>query len=183
MRKLQYIQEVLGTKMLKFKVRTLKRIVKVQNLETAKTIGILFDAKNQEDHKRVVSFANTLCNEYSMKVEVLAYINKKELQTSFEYESNFTYISEENFNWRGKAITDTISKFLDQNFNIFIDLTIENTYAFEYIASLSKANFRVGKFSEDKMPYDFMIDIKNDKSMDYFIKQILIYLSMIKVSK
>ncbi len=169
--------------MLKFKARTLKRTIKAQNLETAKTIGILFDAKNQDEHKKVVSFANTLRNEHSVNIEALAYISNKELQSTFEHGSDFTYFSNEDFNWRGKATTDAISKFIDKKFNIFIDLTTENTYAFDYIASLSKADFRVGKFREDKMPYDFMIDIKNDKSTDYFIKQILIYLSMIKVSK
>jgi hypothetical protein len=56
---------------------------------------------------------------------------------------------------------------------------MEQCFALEYIVQLSHATFKIGRLNQSLL-YDFMIDVKNEKNIDYLIQQISVYLPSLK---
>jgi len=182
-KKLGFIQEFIGSKLLAIKSKKVTRLKKTQSLNSAKNIGILFDAIDPKQQKRVVDFVDILIKKHGMQVQTLGFVSNPELISAFHGQNGFKYFSKKDFNWYGSIENVLVQDFINEPFNIFIDLSLESSYPLEYITSLTQANFTVGQFNESKLSYDFMIDIKKDYTLDNLIKQIHIYLSMIQVSK
>ena len=63
---------------------------------------------------------------------------------------------------------------------MLIDLNIHDHFPLKYIAALSKAKFKVGKFNENDIEiHDMMIDSDGTKTVKYFLRQIDTYITML----
>lgn len=70
--------------------------------------------------------------------------------------------------------------FIEEEYDLLIDLNINDHFALKYIAALSKATFKVGKYEEDDVPiHDMMIDSDHTKTVKYFLRQIDTYITML----
>ncbi|MDA3882819.1 MAG: hypothetical protein PF481_06020 [Bacteroidales bacterium] len=183
MKKIGYIRELFGSMLLPFKSKKIERSTRVHNLSSAQKIGVIFDASDQDTHKAVVQFVDTLIHTHNIKVDTLAFIQKRELLTAFQDQTGFHYFSKKDFNMFGIAKSHYIINFITTKYDIVIDLSLEDAYPFNYITALSHAEYIVGRFTEEQKNHDLMIDIRKDTQIDFFLSQILIYLSMIQVSK
>jgi len=181
MRKLSFIQEFAGAYLLKIQARKVVRNLRASDFDHAKTIGIVYDAIDQEQHKKVVTFADMLMKTHQVNVQLVGFVSNAELRTAFSGQFGCKYITKADFTWYGDEQNCIISDFIKTPFDILIDLTVETIYPIQYITVLSTASYKVGRLIEDKMDYDFMIDIKKDPTIDNLIYQIQVYLAMIKV--
>ena len=71
---------------------------------------------------------------------------------------------------------------MDQSFDILINLSIhENHKALEYIASVSKASFKVGPWypREGEHPYDLCVDAGNTATLKEWIDELMTTLQKI----
>ena len=73
-----------------------------------------------------------------------------------------------------------IQNFINEKYDVLLDLNINDHFSLKYISALSKADFKVGKFSTLGVEiYDMMIDSDNTKTLKYFLKQVDIYITML----
>jgi hypothetical protein len=183
MRKLSFIQEFIGSILLPYKAKKVERKLQLCNFETAKTIGIVYDALDQEHHKKIAGFIDLLLKTYAVQVHAVGFVLNAELRTAFSGQNGCKYITQKDFTWYGDEQNSIISDFISTPYDMLLDLSIETTYPMLYLTRLSKASFKVGRYIENDMRYDLMIDVKKHETIDYLIEQIHVYLSMIKVKK
>lgn len=182
MKKLGFIQELFGKKLLSYKAKRHVRNVRAHNLNSAKTVGVIFDANDQESHKKIVDFTDILIKKHALHVETIGFVSNKNLLTAFQGQVGFLYFTKHDFSWYGGARSKFLQDFISKDFDILINTAISPSYPFEYITQLSNAHFLVGAYT-NATNHDLMIDIRKEKTIEYLITQILVYLSMIQVSK
>ena len=70
--------------------------------------------------------------------------------------------------------------FMSDEFDILLDLNLNDLFPLRYISALSKANFKVGKRSDrNNSIFDLMIETDEKKGVKYFLKNIDTYLFII----
>jgi hypothetical protein len=149
------------------------------SFEKVKTVGILFDATNVEDFDIVKRYVVYL-REHLKKVKVIGFFSTKDIPSLTYSKLEYDFFSTKELNWSGKPSSVIIQNFIDEEYDLLIDLNIRDHFPLRYISALSKAKFKVGKFDEnDTEIYDMMIDADNTKTVKYFLRQIDTYITML----
>lgn len=157
------------------KSNTRKRVV--HNLHTAQSIGILYDATEQEHMMQVSEFVNALF-QTKKDVKALGFVNLKELTHHHMPMLQFDFFFLKDLNWYYKPQNYIIKNFVEKDYDILINLCDSSCIPIKYLAGSSQAKFKVGKYEEDVDLYDMMIDVK-DSSLTGLIKEIHHYLNII----
>jgi len=87
----------------------------------------------------------------------------------------------DSFNTFGKIKSETITAFLNREYDLLIDFTNASNIIEKYFSLAIKANFRVG-FSNDEEIYDLMILVKEGE-IKRFIDEMIRYFKIIGLSK
>lgn len=162
----------------------LKDIVKEKkpnkfNFKNITTVGILFDATNPEDLELVKKYVLYL-KEHRKKVQVVGFFNTKVIPSLTYSKLEYDFFANDELNWFGKPTPAHIHNFVDVEYDLLIDLNIHDHFPLRYISALSKAAFKVGKYSErDTEIYDMMINVDSTQTLKYFMRQIDIYIAML----
>jgi hypothetical protein len=149
------------------------------NLKDAKRIGILYVVNDVPDYEWISTFVSELQGDHK-EVKALGFIKNKNLAQRFLPKLSFDFFSKRDLTWFYKPIHKQVRDFIEKEFDILIDLSLHDSFPLKYIAGLSNALFRVGKFSEENTEYyDFMIDLKPTMTSDDYLGQIQHYLTVI----
>ena len=148
------------------KKRRAKKSKQLVNLEKAKSIGILFDATDLDQRKTVLHYADTL-RKKRKQVRLLGFFDNKLKDNNF----TFWHFNKKNIDWAFRPKGKDIEDFIDQPFDLMINLNPESKYYSEYISALSNASFKVGPFTENTFCYDLMIDTSKRTNLNHFIDQ------------
>ncbi|MFP4060519.1 MAG: DUF6913 domain-containing protein [Bacteroidota bacterium] len=150
----------------------------VSNLYDAKTIGILFDATSKDDFGKVKKLLNSL-TEKGLKIFIIGFVNSKEVPDVYLIRKGFNFFCRKDLNWYGKPVVPFVDEFIKKEFDILINLDLNNTYPLHYIECLSKAHFKAGRMFPGNEDHDIMIDINLEPTLDFLISQIIHYLAEI----
>lgn len=174
------IIEKIGYYLLRRKVSQNKRKLVASNLESANSVGIIFNATNESSFLKASAFAEILTNR-GIKVQCVGYVDNKSQLEFFAGIKDMLFFSRKDHNWLGRPKDVSVNAFAEKQFDILIDLSLRESLPVQYIVGLSKAKMKVGKYMEAGY-YDMMIDISKNPTLDNFITQIGIYLTMFKVN-
>ena len=153
------------------------------NFNNIKTIAILFDSSEKEDYELLKKYVAYL-REYKKKVKVIGFYNYKEVPDFAYSKLEYDFFSIKDLNLIGKPSPIFIEQFLEEEYDLLIDLNLNDHYPLKYMASMSNAKFKAGKYSKkDTKMYDMMIDIEKTKTLKYFLKQIDTYITMLNNPK
>lgn len=167
-----------GTWKLKQLLKTRKRKRKVHNLDTAKSIGILFDASELKHFNLVQKLYNSL--KYpGNDIRVLGYSKHNELLNQYLFKKDFVFFQKKNLNWYGRPVHEEVERFINRPLDLLIDLSLSDEYHFLFVVALSLAQFKVGHFTLGHNYYDMMINVTKKPQVDYLIEQAGHYLSII----
>ncbi len=149
------------------------------NFNQIKTVGILVDASNADDFELVKRYVLYL-REHSKKVKVIGFFSTKHIPPLTYSKLEYDFFSVKEINWLGKPTTHVIDNFIEEPYDLLIDLNIHDHFPLKYIASISKAKFKVGKYNEkDESIYDMMIDADHTQTLKYFLRQVDTYITML----
>ena len=151
-----------------------------QNYLSAKTVGVIFNATQQETYEIARQYIQELSRRDNLSVKSLGFVDSKEVLEFYQKSLVFNYFSRKNLNWYSKPNNPNTQEFINTQFDILIDLSIVEDFPIQYIVGLSKAKFKVGSVKENKNFYDFMIQLANKNDLKYFIQQLEHYFGMIK---
>ncbi len=175
------IKQFIGTIYIKLELKDHPRQRKPSrfNFDAIKTVGILFDATNPEDFELVKRYVIYL-REHRKKVKVIGFFSTKQIPELVYSKLEYDFFSPKELNWIGRPASVIIQNFMDEEFDLLMDLNINDHFPLKYISALSKANFKVGKYNEKEVDvYDMMIDSDNTKTLKYFLRQVDVYISML----
>jgi hypothetical protein len=149
------------------------------NLHDAQRIGILYTLDDVPDYERVSDFVSQLQSDHK-EVKALGFVKNKNLIQRFLPRLSFDFFSKRDLTWFYKPIHTQVKDFIEKEFDLLIDLSLKDNFPLKYIAGLSNALLRVGKFSEENTAYyDLMIDTKPTMTTDEYLSQIQHYLTII----
>ena len=147
----------------------------VVNLNKAQSVGILFFA-NDKNLPQVKSLVQYL-KDRKIETKALGYVNQKELGDKHKADLTFDYFCNKDCNWYGKPKGQVIQNFTRTPFNILIDLTLKERPALKFVAGMSFAKLKVG--ASNNVAADLIIDIKKQKTLEYYIEELKHYLNLI----
>ena len=173
------IKNKIGDYVFERKMHNQKRNVKAINLKNAVTIGILYDASNENTYNTVKHWVKVF-RENKKKVKGLGYINTQTFQAHHLAKLEFDFFSSADLNWYNHSKSSIINNFINEKFDILIDLNFDNNKPTYYIAGLSQSPFKVGRRSQqNNRILDLFIEIDQNKDLDYFMTQAQYYLQLI----
>ena len=156
---------------------------RMTNIQDAKRIGILYTLDEIQDYERVSVFVSELQHKHK-EVKALGFVKNKNLISRFLPKLSFDFFSKKDLTWFNKPIHSTVRDFIDNDFDILIDLSIQDIFPLKYISGLSRSFCRVGRFSdENTLFYDFMIDSKSIVNIEEYLHQIKHYLTVINCNE
>jgi hypothetical protein len=158
---------------LKNKVSKLLPNLSVNQIDLIKSVGLIFDGNTTLDIETII--AELL--KYGIQenqINVLIFkdmINKKE---NLKYDV-FTY---NDINWSGEITNLKAELFLKTNFDLLINYHDFEKIPLVYASYLSKANFKVGFASRDKLVNQFTINTSLN-NYQLFIEELFRYLKIL----
>lgn len=152
----------------------------VKNLDEAKSLGIIFAAHNEKEFRLATEYLKIIKEEYGiMNVRAFGYYPYKDELPFLKRTVQVDYFTRKDLNWYYKPEGKYVNDFIKEKFDVLIDLSENDLLPLQFVLCMSKARFKVGRYSEQNLPfYDMMIDVKN-KSLAYYIEQVTIYLTNI----
>ncbi len=173
------IRTTAGRYLLKTEAEQSRRVKVAFNMFEARTFVLLFEGSKMEDVDLIKKYVNYL-KEMKKKVRVIGFFNT-EYPPDFTYSKlDYEFFSLKELNWHLKPSGNFVRAFLEEEFDVLIDLNFEDHFPIAYLSTLSRAHFKVGKFSkENQKVFDLLIDIAKGKNFKYLLQQVDIYLQMI----
>ncbi len=153
---------------------------KTVNIEDAQKIGLLYLVPDERSYEKIVDFIKNL-QKQGKKVFALGFVMNKDVPSFFSSSNSYSFFTLKDLNWYNKPRSTFVTNFLNEKFDLVINLSLEDIFPLQYISGLSKANMRVGKYGEDNgQYYDMMIETDKINDLGSYIEQIAHYLSIIK---
>jgi hypothetical protein len=177
---LKNIQQKFGRFSLNRERKRLFRNVKSFSIDSASTIGIIYDATNRNDAETIKKFVQYLKEELK-EVLALGFIDSKDSSDIVSAHLNYVYFDRRDLSKRMIPNGHEVANFTNKPFSILIDLNLKDNFPIEYISALSQAKFKVGAagaYRDDVC--DLIIDVAQNNNLEYFIIQLKHYLKMIK---
>lgn len=166
-----------GFAKLKQELTKFKRKHHSVSLKEAQNIGILVPIKNEKELAEAEQFAKTLQTD-NKRVKLLGFIFDKELKNKFK--GKLELISVDDINWNYIPDKEKIKSFVNNEFDILINLCTDLCFPLVYVAALSKSVFKVAAYDPQQAPFfDLMIETEQE-SITGFSKEIRYYLDKIK---
>lgn len=163
---------------LKERLLTHTRSKRFCSIQSAKTVGILYSYEGKHTNHLIGSLTQELA-QYNIKCDALGYFNNKTLPPEYAPIGSNHMICEADLDWSGSPVSEDVEKFIAQEFDILIDLARKNDFVYKFIASLSKASFKIGGVNYEDNPYDFVL-LENTHDDKKFIDQIFQFLLTVK---
>ncbi len=173
----------IGNYFLKKEVTKIKRARTILNIKDAKSVGIVFNCDKAEDVDLIKKYDNYL-TELGKKVKAIGYIGIKEPSANMAWWTGQPYITRKEINWFLEPQKQFIGNFVEEEFDLLIDLNISGELPLMFVTALSKARCKdMGKYSEEYLGlYDVMIETDETKTLKYFLKNVDTYMEMLNKS-
>lgn len=162
---------------LKKELKKISRKNKSISLKAAKYIGILVAVDNQKQLDEMAKIASDL-QRANKRVCLIAFTSDQTLVLSES--SPIELLSKADVNWNFVPKKEKIFDFVNNEFDILINLCTEICFPLVYITALSKSLFKVGAYHKrNSAIYDFMVATEQ-QSVSGFSSELKYYLDKIK---
>ncbi len=171
------IRKKIGYYVLRKHVAKLIRRRAYNNFSSARSVGVIFDATKQDLYLTSKAFIAFLTDK-NIDVQGLGYVNNKDGLGWYAYHKNIEFFALDNSNWYFRPRAPFIAEFTEKPFDILIDLSSQENITIQFVLGLSKSLFKISKEYE-KNYVDFILKVKEETNLDFFIQQLKHYLSSI----
>ncbi len=169
-------REMIGRYFFNKSIDRIQRNRVVHNLDTAKTIGFLYDATDEKEYLTVCDLVKSFQNN-NKNIKALGYLNYPIIPHYCIPKLSFDYFTQKDINIFYIPTNSFIDDFVKKDFDILIDLSLKDFFPFHYISGISKAKFKVGKDGKNhSLYYDLMFKVDDEILLKDYIKQICNYL-------
>lgn len=165
MKFLENIRTNIGYKILNHRQSKLRRNKTFHNLDSAKSVGVVFSAMNDDDYQVAQQFVNTLLDK-GKKVESIGCVANQDAIGKYVITNNMKYYSCENQTiFFLPKENEVIEDFVSQNFDILVNISNRENIFLDYIIGLSKAAFKVSPALRDDDYADFIIQFSDKNNL------------------
>jgi hypothetical protein len=163
-------------------IKKLKLKREAVGFDEAKKIGLLYDATDDHNYEVVKQYVKSIRSRQK-DVLALGYVDKKILPSNQFAQYGLDFFTRKHLNWQMIPTYPIVTNFINEKFDILINLNSNKCFPLRYITAVSHARFRVGRFDKkDLNCYELMIQVKGDTGIRSFIEEVENYLHKIKSS-
>ncbi|MBK8883679.1 MAG: hypothetical protein IPN67_15245 [Bacteroidales bacterium] len=171
----------IGKVILSNKVARLKRNVYYSGFSKVRNIGIVWDASKTSEFSSLNRFHQRMADN-KIDLTVLGYYPGKNLPDQYTAIRFLTCIKKDEINSFYHPDSTETHSFINNPFDILIDINFDKQFPLSYVTELSKARLKVGLFDNETAPspFDLMMEVKKPADVDVYLNDIIHYLEMIK---
>jgi len=152
------------------------------NFDAVKSVGIVFSADTPAQVEQIRKYIEAL-NAKGKQVRAICFYQTKQLPPLTNLNSIIDFVLPKEVNFMGIPSASFVNGFIQNEFDLLIDINMHDLFSVEYVSTMSRAFFKVGNYSKNNESiFDVMIKIDKNKNINYFIEQIDTYLKMINKS-
>lgn len=155
-----------------------KRSTRIKTLKNSKSVGILWNPADEGSIETYESLRKTL-QAKGIKSTGIAYIDSNREMETLTTITHSGFLHRRNVRWFGRPQTSDGIQFIQEPFDILIDLSISKAVALQYILVYSQAIFKVGWQGAGQNYYDLNIDVSVKPQCKYLMEQVVFYLESI----
>ena len=139
--------------------RTVKRNKFIYNLVTARSVAIIGVVNTIKDFDDISSLQKFLVDK-NMMVDILVYFPGKETPQQLLLRKGITIFNKNEINWYGKPLHPSVELFCKKEYDILIDLSLNELFPLRWIATLSRSRFKAGSLGYTGNPYELIISVE-----------------------
>jgi hypothetical protein len=155
-----------------------KRHRKIHTLDSARSIGVLFDASSEATQKEVAEFVKNLEKD-GKKVRLLGFFNAKQTLSTPTFDS----FNLKETAWPGKPKSEKAATFTAEKFDLLLSFNPDDLPALTCVAAASQAAMKIGLATPERNDFDIQLETPDGKGMRFFTEQLRIYLDKIVLTK
>lgn len=184
---LQQIRTNAGNYFLHKGISSLNRSKKLININSAGSVGILFELTEESVYYSIQKYFQKL-QEKKIRVKALGFASNKLVTNQFLPVLSFDFFNAKQLNWFKIPKAPCVQDFVEADFDICINIASENVFPLKYIAGMSKARLKVGAYGKE-MPgrkynelaeiYDIMLLAEENHDQVVFLENIHEYLTIL----
>jgi len=157
--------------LLNSKLGSVTRKKKVFNIDSAKTVGILWEYNQKESFDRIEKELKSK----GIKTLGLCYFESRKAIIP----ENVNGFSRKQTNWFEIPKAELAKEFIRQKFDVLIDLTSLRLFPLIYVTALSEAAFKIGYAGAQVNYFDLNIEFGEQPETSKLAEQILYYFKRI----
>jgi hypothetical protein len=152
-----------------------------RNIGAARKVAIVYAVDDETAHNHVRNYVKRIKEDLGIsQIMALGFVDQKGLPHYLHAKLNFDAISLKDLNWYRIPHGNTVQNFMAEEFDVIIDLSLEDRLPIQYIMAKSRSRFKVGRWSDsNKKILDMMIDMAGGRSLSQLIQQVHHYLLMV----
>lgn len=168
--------------LIKRQTRHYKAISKSVSLGSAQKVGLLTVLDSKEKLSRIIEIKKKLLAQ-GKKVDALGFVPLKRIPEFYDTQMQVEVISKKELSLTGIPKGSQVKNFIAGDFDLLIDLSMEDCLPLQYIVGITISKIKVGLYRRQMLHiYDFMIKKLDKMSYDDFIKSMFKYLSLLNTS-
>lgn len=159
------------------KLARLPREKKFVKIPDAKTIGIVFDASEQETFEAIKKFIQQL-KQTARSVHAIGYVDAK-LTPNYSYiKTDIDLFNKKELKNLYQPQSPYIKTFTDDPKDLLIDANLEGKLPLAFVAAASKAKCKVGIHADrNELFHDVLINTPAAQGLEFFLQQSVKYLT------
>ena len=164
------IKEIFARKKFERLISTIDRKPVFPNINTVKTIGVIWQPTQKEAFQYLKSYFNR-------EQVIFRGFCVFEAITNPHQDANTLTVKDLDF-W-GLPKKEKVEEFTNIKFEVLFNIAFENNLVLDYITALSQARFKVGSSPDENNYFDLNINIDENRDAMYLAKQQIFYLSQL----
>lgn len=177
------LRKRIGLHFLRKELEGLKRETNSVSLIDAKRIGVLFTGEDDATLKAVSRFIEQMRKE-GKSIRSMGYVPREKVAETLRTSSGLEFFTQTDLNWYFRPQSRHAVSFIEEPFDLLIDLRMKRRMPIPYMVALSMAKFKVGCYHEaDNGLHDLMIRVEEGMGMEELIDHLRHYLEMVGQKK
>ena len=175
------IRTYLGQRRFLQDVRKLKLVHEVVPFDDAQKIGILYDATDARDYEVVKAYVKQVRSVYKKDIQAMGFVDKKQLPNGQFAQYGLDFFTRKDLDFRLIPKEPIVDNFIREPFDILINLNNGKSFPLRYIAAVSHAKFRIGRYDKRNITcYEMMLQLPPDTGIKTVIEETEHYLRQVK---
>lgn len=184
---IEQIRSNAGNYILNKGIASLNRNRKLVNINSAGSVGILFELTDESVYYSIQKYFQKL-QEKKVKVKALGFASNKLVTNHFLPVLSFDFFNTRQVNWFHIPKAVCVQDFVDTDFDICLNIASENVFPLKYIAGMSQARLKVGAYNREMAEkkykalsgiYDIMLLSDENHDQIAFLDNIHEYLTIL----
>lgn len=158
-----------------------KRNIHFESFAKVKSIGIVFNATDKEEFELVKRYVRYL-KECDKKVKAIGFFNSDKVPELTYTKLEWDFFTLKDLSWNYIPNKNFIDNFINEEYDLLIDLNVHSDFPLHYISTLSKARFKIGQY-QPNVDFDLMIEMPQEKGLKFYLRSIDQYLQLLNTNK